>query len=93
MRLALCAVVIGLGLTAAIAKSGSDGSGQPTPANASFDGERAYKSNCTRCHTAPPALSQRQANTVMRHMRVKANLPARDAQAIYQYLLQSDEKH
>ncbi len=92
MRQGLWALVIALGLASAVAKNGPSGSGQSTTPSVP-DGEQAYKSNCTRCHTAPPALSPRQANTVMRHMRVKANLPAADAQAIYQYLLQSDEKH
>jgi len=76
----------------ASAKSGSNSAGQAAQTDAEY-GEQAYKSNCTRCHTAPPALSPRQANTIMRHMRIKANLPARDAQAVYQYLLQSDEKN
>ena len=91
MRVALCTCLVFLALLAS-AKSGSDSPGQPAQTDLEH-GEQAYKSNCTRCHTAPPALSPRQANTVMRHMRVKANLPARDAEAIYQYLLQSDEKH
>jgi len=93
MRLRVLALVSVLGVTAALAKNGPSGSVQPSLSNTSVDGEQAYRSNCTRCHTAPPTLSPRQANTVMRHMRVKANLPARDAEAVYQYLLQSDEKH
>lgn len=93
MRPTLCALLIFLGLTAAIARGGSNGSTGTNSAGSAVDGEQAYKANCTRCHTAPPELSPRQANTVMRHMRVKANLPARDAEAIYQYLLQSQEKH
>jgi cytochrome c5 len=92
MRIALCTCLVFLSLLAS-AKSGSNSPSQPAQTDSAEYGEQAYKSNCTRCHTAPPALSQRQANTVMRHMRVKANLPARDAQAIYQYLLQSDKKH
>ena len=93
MRGALCLCVILLALLAASAKSGSNSSGSSNHADDASYGEQAYKSNCTRCHTAPPSLTPRQANTVLRHMRVKANLPARDAQAIYQYLLQSDDKH
>ena len=93
MRRLLCSCVVLLALAAANAKSGSNTASASTQSGASDYGEQAYKSNCTRCHTAPPQLSARQANTVMRHMRVKANLPARDAEAIYQYLLQSDEKH
>jgi hypothetical protein len=92
MRIAICTCLVFLSLVAS-AKSGSNSPSQPTQTGAADYGEQAYKGNCTRCHTAPPALSPRQANTVMRHMRVKANLPAGDAQAIYQYLLQSDEKH
>lgn len=92
MRIALCTCLVFLSLLAS-AKSGPKSPTQPAQSDAADYGEQAYKSNCTRCHTAPPALSPHQANTVVRHMRVKANLPAREAQAIYQYLLQSDEKH
>lgn len=90
MRRKMCILLVGLAATAALAKSDPN----PKPASPpSVDGEQAYKTNCTRCHAAPPALSQRQATVVLRHMRVKANLPASDAEAVLRYLLQSEGSH
>jgi cytochrome c5 len=90
MRVIICFMLITLAFAAAAAKSGTGGRVQPASSNMSLDGELAYKTNCTRCHSAPPTLSPRQAGVVLRHMRVKANLPAGEAEAILQYLLQSD---
>jgi cytochrome c5 len=49
-------------------------------------GEKAFQANCSRCHYAPEQLSPRIAGTVTQHMRVRASLSAKDAQAILQYL-------
>jgi len=62
--------------------------GAPQP-NKAPDGEEVYKANCTRCHTTPPALNERQARVVVSHMRVRANLTARDANAVMHYLVES----
>jgi len=86
MRYAICIALVVIGINVATAKSGST----PPAANNAEYGEQAYKTNCTRCHVTPPALSPREARVVMRHMRVKANLPARDAEAVLVYLLQSE---
>ena len=56
------------------------------PAN--FSADDAYKQNCTRCHSEVPPLSTRRTKTIVRHMRVRANLPADEAEAILQYLIQ-----
>ncbi|HVO78960.1 MAG TPA: hypothetical protein VMT39_02995 [Candidatus Bathyarchaeia archaeon] len=77
-------------LVAAFAK---DSAPPPVTPSGLPDGAQAYKTNCTRCHSAPPALSPRQAHVVMRHMRVRANLPARDAEAVLRYLLESEGSH
>jgi mono/diheme cytochrome c family protein len=53
------------------------------------DGEQVYKSNCTRCHNTPPALTERQTRAVVRHMRVRANLVAEEADAVLSYLAES----
>ena len=90
MRTTLCMMLVGVALTAALAKNDSNGKASSASVP---DGEQAYKTNCTRCHSAPPAMSERQATVVLRHMRVKANLPARDAEAVLQYLLQSDRSN
>jgi cytochrome c5 len=49
-------------------------------------GERAFKTNCSRCHYAPDTLNPRITGTVLRHMRVRANLSASDERAILTYL-------
>ncbi len=50
------------------------------------DPDDAYKNNCMRCHAALPEYSPRMNKTIMMHMRVAANLPADQAQAILEYL-------
>ena len=48
--------------------------------------DQAYKSNCTRCHAEVPKLDARQTKTIVRHMRVRANITHDEAEAILQYL-------
>jgi hypothetical protein len=62
--------------------------GAPQP-NRPPDGEEVYKTNCTRCHNTPPALNERQARVVVAHMRVRANLTERDANAVMHYLAEN----
>jgi hypothetical protein len=54
-----------------------------TPA---FDPDQAYKSNCTRCHLAPGRFSEGKMATIMRHMRVRANLTEEEAKGILRFL-------
>jgi cytochrome c5 len=49
-------------------------------------GERAFQANCSRCHYAPQQLSPSISGTIVRHMRVRANLSAGDEKAILRYL-------
>ena|SRR6266516_1347847 len=51
-----------------------------------FSADEAYKQNCTRCHTEVPKLDPKRSTTIMRHMRVRANLTKDEAQAILDYL-------
>jgi hypothetical protein len=53
------------------------------------DGEVVYKTNCTRCHNTPPSLNERQTRVVVSHMRVRANLTERDANAVLHYLAEN----
>ena len=53
-----------------------------------INADLAYKANCTRCHVAPRKFSERATVTIMRHMRVRANLTEEEAQAILKYLTQ-----
>jgi|SRR5215472_10488522 len=48
--------------------------------------DQMYKANCTRCHAELPTMDARRTATVVRHMRVRANLTEREAQAIFEYL-------
>lgn len=56
------------------------------PVQQEVDGDQAYKANCTRCHTAPRKFSAREMVTVMRHMRIRANLTKAEEEAILRYL-------
>ena len=56
-----------------------------TPA---FYFDAAYKSNCTRCHLAPRRFPERKMATIMRHMRVRANLTEEEAKGILRFLTQ-----
>jgi hypothetical protein len=53
------------------------------------DPDDAYKNNCMRCHAAVRRYSPRQTETIIMHMRVRANLTAEETQAILQYLTDS----
>jgi len=63
--------------------------GQKKNANADNqqdEGEKKFQQNCSRCHNAPESLSPRIAGTVIRHMRVRASISQKDAEAILHYL-------
>jgi len=53
-----------------------------------MDGARLWPVYCSQCHNARPGseFSPQQWNTIMMHMRTQANMPAKDARAILQYL-------
>lgn len=50
------------------------------------EGEKIFQQNCSRCHTAPEGFPPRVTGTVLRHMRVRANLSAHQEQELLQYL-------
>lgn len=56
---------------------------------APIDGEQVYKSNCTRCHIAMHAYSEKVSRVIVRHMRVRAMLTQEEADAVLGYLLES----
>ncbi len=72
------------------AESSSSPSAKPEAAGgeatARIEGEKRFKSNCGRCHNAPQKFPPRMMATVMRHMRVKANLTEPDTKLILRYL-------
>lgn len=49
-------------------------------------GERVFKQNCSRCHTAPEGFSPSISGTVVRHMRVRASLSQHDEEALLHFL-------
>ena len=49
-------------------------------------GQRKFDANCGRCHSFPEQLRPSITGTVVRHMRVRANLSAEDERDILRYL-------
>jgi cytochrome c5 len=49
-------------------------------------GQRKFDANCGRCHSFPEQLSPSLTGTVVRHMRVRANLSADDEKDILRFL-------
>ena len=95
MKTKTMAAVVTLCFCLALAAWPNDKSGKPkAPSEAPrVEGEQVYKSNCTRCHNTPPTLTERQARIVVRHMRVRANIPAEQADAVLQYLSESAQRN
>ena len=99
MKTSLYATAGALLLTAAFplahARSAQEASAPPPPTTSKpappvqspvDRGERAFNANCSRCHQPPETLNPRITGTVVRHMRVRANLSAQDEQDILRYL-------
>jgi cytochrome c5 len=49
------------------------------------EGERIFKQNCSRCHTAPEGFSSSISGTIVRHMRVRASLSRHDEQELLRF--------
>lgn len=93
-------LVLGLALLltlAAAAKTGGEGKDKDkdTPAarlsssqddSTRLQGEQRFRSNCGRCHAAPPKFAPRMMGTIVRHMRVRATLTDEDARLILRYM-------
>lgn len=69
--------------SAAAAQDKQDRQARP---QATSDGERVFAQNCSRCHTAPQGFPPSISGTIVRHMRVRANLSREDERAILKYL-------
>jgi hypothetical protein len=67
-------------LAAAVAQAGDN------TTHRAIDPDAAYKNNCMRCHTSVQQYSPRMTKTIVMHMRIRANLPEDQAQAILEYL-------
>lgn len=57
-------------------------------ADAPMAGATLWQQQCIRCHNyrTPAAYSDTQWETILLHMRTRANLPAEDSQAILEFL-------
>jgi len=54
--------------------------------NLHLEGEKRFRSNCGRCHMAPPKFPSRMMATIVRHMRVRANITDADMRLILRYM-------
>lgn len=54
--------------------------------NLHLEGEKRFRSNCGRCHAAPPKFPSRMMATIVRHMRVRANITNEDMRLILRYM-------
>jgi cytochrome c5 len=93
------AVVLGLGtlLAPGVARPQDQSATPPAPANQNKagapqkaaqvhnDGERIFAQNCSRCHAAPEGFSPRVSGTIVRHMRVRAQLSQHDEQELLRF--------
>ena len=82
IRAALAALAIG-GLVAV-----AQADDTKTAAPKKLTGAELYAINCNRCHPEryPTEFNSAQWQTIMIHMRVRANLPAKQAKEILKYL-------
>jgi cytochrome c5 len=62
------------------------GSKAKKPHSTEDDGQRVFEQNCSRCHAAPEGFSPRISGTIIRHMRVRANLSKEDEQKLLHFL-------
>jgi mono/diheme cytochrome c family protein len=55
------------------------------------EGAKLWPVYCAQCHNARPGseFAPYQWNSIMMHMRTQANLPAKDARAVLEYLKSS----
>jgi cytochrome c5 len=54
--------------------------------NMHAEGEKRFRSNCGRCHAAPPKFPPRMMATIVRHMRVRSTITDQDMHLILRYM-------
>ena len=91
-------VLVAMVFAAAAPATPNNGAGKSTSAAASdhsaqddtlrLQGEKRFRANCGRCHTAPPKFAPRMTATIVRHMRVRATLTDEDMRLIIRYMSQ-----
>jgi len=71
---------------AAAAPNGTNATAATQDENLHLEGEKRFRSNCGRCHVAPPKFPSRTMATIVRHMRVRANITDSDMRLILRYM-------
>ena len=83
-------LALGIGFAAAAQPAPSEESAADRKAAKALvrKGAREWSAYCGSCHNARPPGERSPAewDTIMMHMRVRANLPARDAEALLAFL-------
>lgn len=93
----LVASALSLGSMANASSGGKDtGKDSPAPTasaeqsaqneNMHVEGEKRFRSNCGRCHAAPPKFPPHMMATIVRHMRVRATITDQDMRLILRYM-------
>ena len=50
------------------------------------EGQRVFQQNCSRCHNAPESFPPSITGTIVRHMRVRANLSRHQERVLLDFL-------
>lgn len=82
------AVCCGLASTLVSAEPKAETKTTAAPVPKKLTGSELYAVNCNRCHQEryPTEFTSGQWQTLMTHMRVRANLPAKQAKEILKYM-------
>lgn len=62
----------------------SQATAKPSPQKED-EGQKIFEQNCSRCHNAPEGFPPRISGTVVRHMRMRANLSREDEQKLLRF--------
>jgi|ERR1035437_1544760 cytochrome c5 len=86
--LAIALATNGVLITAAQADDAKPAAKPAAPAKKKLNGAELYAINCNRCHPEryPTEFTSGQWETLMLHMRVRANLPTKQAKVILKYM-------
>ena len=64
----------------------SAGPAASAPAGSEARGQKVFQQNCARCHNAPQVFPPQISATILRHMRVRASLSARDERDLLRFM-------
>jgi cytochrome c5 len=86
LAFAILFIVCGWGVSGVAQSSPQSTKKATIPKSQAGDGAKKFEENCSRCHNAPEGFSPRISGTIVRHMRVRASLSKKDAEAILKFL-------